>query len=265
MDEQLDRLVAEVTRSGKYAHIVPNLVARIGSAELQKGRRFKEAVKATKNKLHQVGAAYLVAAPHYERWLNDLRLAEDRESFKQVCWMVMAKHASTRERLGILPDIYAQLFQALPPIHSVLDVACGLNPLAIPWMPLGTGARYVACDMYRDMVDFLNAVFTLLPVDGTAQVSDVVTALPDEKVDLALIMKAIPCLEQIDKSAGDRLLDGLNARYLAISFPAKSLGGRSKGMIYNYEVRFEELTAWRGWEVLARLEFATELVFVLEC
>ena len=58
---------------------------------------------------------------------------------------------------------------------------------------------------------------------------------------------------------------GCRARYLAVSFPAKSLGGRSKGMVENYSARFEELIAGRGWQVLGELEFSTELVFVVEC
>jgi 16S rRNA (guanine(1405)-N(7))-methyltransferase len=62
-----------------------------------------------------------------------------------------------------------------------------------------------------------------------------------------------------------RLLDGLNARYLAVSFPAKSLGGRGKGMVENYSARFDELIAGRGWGVLGKLEFSSELVFVVDC
>ena len=129
---------------------------------------------------------------------------------------------------------------------------------------MGGSMDYYACDMYTDMIKFLNAYFELVPVNGTAQVCDVAAAPPSQQVDLALVLKAIPCLEQIDKQAGKRLLDGLNARYLVISFPAKSLGGRKKGMVENYTTRFEELSAGRGWKQLGRLEFETELVFVVE-
>lgn len=265
MDEELERLVAEVRKSGKYAQIAPRLVARIGSAELGKGRKYKEAVKATKNKLHQVGGAYFTASLHYQDWLAELKQAENPAIFEQVCWKVMERHASTRERLPFVKEFYAGLFSPLPPVHSILDVACGLNPLSIPWMPLTPATYYQACDIYADMVEFVGEYMKLLPVDGQVEVCDVVAQPPAEAFDLALILKAIPCLEQIDKQAGARLLDGLNARYLAISFPAKSLGGRSKGMLETYETRFEELAAGRDWNVLARLEFATELLFVVRC
>ena len=264
MDEALERLVSEVLHSSKYAQIAPGLVARIGAAELGKGRKFKEAVKATKNKLHQVGGAYLTSALNYDSWLAELRQTPDADSLKQVCSMVMGKHASTRERLPFLKEFYSQIFSYLPPPESILDVACGLNPLSIPWMPLAPGTRYLACDIYADMVAFVGEFIKILPMDGQTQVCDVIASPPDAAVDLAMVLKTIPCLEQVDKNAGPRLLDGLNARYLVISFPAKSLGGRSKGMVDNYQARFGELADGRDWNVLARLEFATELVFVVE-
>ena len=264
MADELERLVAEVLNSSKDAQVAPGLIARIGAAELGKGRRFKEAVKATKNKLHQVGGAYFTAALNYDSWLTELRQAPDAESLQQICWMVMGKHASTRERLPFLKEFYAQIFSYFPPPSAVLDVACGLNPLSIPWMPLAPGTRYLACDIYTDMVAFVGEFLKLLPVEGQTKACDVIATPPDTPVDLAMVLKTIPCLEQVDKNAGPRLLDGLNARYLVLSFPAKSLGGRSKGMVDNYQARFEELAKGRDWNVLARLEFATELVFVVK-
>ena len=264
MDDQIAELSSEVLKSRKYAQIEPGLVSRLVGEELAKGRKPKEVVKNVRSKLHQVGGAYLDTSLDYDRWLDELRAAQNSAEFKQVCRTIMSSHASTRERLPILDDFYRQIFGLLPPVGSLLDVACGLNPLAAPWMRMDASMVYHACDMYADMVAFLNAYFKIVPVDGSAKLCDVAAALPSEEVDLALVLKAIPCLEQIDKRAGARLLDGLNARYLVISFPAKSLGGRKKGMVENYSARFEELSAGRGWKQLGRLEFESELVFVVE-
>ena len=266
MDEKLDRLVAEVSRSPKYAQIAPDLVARIGAAELAKGRKHKDTVKAVKNKLHQVGGAYHTTTANYATWLKTLQEASDSaESYPQAARQIMAHHASTHERLPLLDQFYPQIFAHLPPITSVIDVACGLNPLALPWMPLADQATYYACDIYADMMAFIGEVLALHSVDGQAKVCDVIENPPNHPADLGLVLKTIPCLEQIDKEAGRRLLDGLRTRYLVISFPAKSLGGRNKGMVENYTARFEELKAGRAWQVLAELSFETELVFVVDC
>ena len=203
MDEKLARLVADVSRSPKYAQIAPDLVARIGAVELAKGRKHKETVKAVKNKLHQIGGAYHNTTPNYPAWLKTLQDASDSpESYQQAARQVMAHHASTSERLPLLDQFYTQIFAHLPPITSVIDVACGLNPLALPWMPLADQASYYACDIYADMMAFVGQVLALLSVAGQTKVCDVAANPPNQPADLALVLKTIPCLEQIDKDAG---------------------------------------------------------------
>ncbi len=255
--------MAAVLSSPKYRAITPDFIRSVGSRELAKRRTWKEAVKATKNKLHQVAGAYLEAGTQYAAWLDELEQASqsgDRERFLEACTQVMSYHASTKERLALLDRFFVTTLAGLPPIHSVLDVACGLNPLAIPWMPLAEDADYYAVDIYRDMVDFLNRFMALTPVRGHAQAGDVLQDCPSQPVDVALVLKSVPCLEQADKAAGRRLLDTLNAAHLLVSFPAHSLGGRSKGMAATYEAHFRQLVAGRGWRI-ERFEFTTELVF----
>jgi 16S rRNA (guanine(1405)-N(7))-methyltransferase len=261
-DETLDRLVTAVLSSPKHGRICAEFVRRVGAEELTKRRNLKEAIKATKNKLHQVGGAYLEGSLPYARWLDRLREAPSPDDLRAVCRDVMRAHTSTAERLSILDEFYSTLFGALPPVRSVLDVACGLNPLAIPWMSLAPGAAYYAYDIYQDMTDFIGEFMALIGVDGHAQARDVMQFIPPGKVDLALILKTIPCLEQVDKAAGRRLLDGVNAEHMIVSFPVRSLGGHDKGMSANYEAHLRDLLAGKDCPV-ERYEFESELAFVI--
>lgn len=213
-----------------------------------------------KRKLHQVAGGYLDRALHYERWLEELRAASPCQR-RRVCAEIMAHHASTRERLPFLDEFYTTLLAGLPRPRSVLDIGCGLHPLAIPWMPLADEAEYIALDIYQDLADFLNAFFALLPIRGRAEARDVLQGLPARHVEVAFMLKMIPCLEQLDKEAGRRLLDTVHADVLLVSFPVHSLGGRrDRGMAVNYEARFGKLVEGRGWDV-ARYEFESEVVF----
>jgi 16S rRNA (guanine(1405)-N(7))-methyltransferase len=260
-DETLDRLVAAVRQSAKHGRICEALIRRVGADELGKRRSLKDAIKATKNKLHQVGGAYLDERMPYDRWLDQLRgAAQNPDDLRAVCREVMRHHASTAERLPILNSFYATLLADLPPIRSVLDVACGLNPLAMPWVPLAPGAAYYAYDIYQDMIGFVGAWMALIGVHGHAQARDVMQFNPPEKADVALILKTIPCLEQIDKAAGLRLLESIQADTLIISFPVRSLGGHNKGMAANYEAHLRDLLAGQPW-TMERFEFETELSF----
>ena len=267
MHENLSTLVEAVLKSAKYSGIHPALVERIGQQELNKRRTLKEAIKSTKNKLHQVGGAYLTQSFDLKRtqsWLALLQSsAAQPDALKQACRQIMAGHASTSERLPLLPDFYKTVLAGLPPIHSVIDVACGLNPLTIPWMPLAEDVHYQAYDIYADMIDFLNQALPILGIRGKAEQRDVIAAPPTQPTDLALVLKTIPCLEQVDSQAGELLLSQLNARHMLVSFPARSLGGRDKGMLQTYNQRFTALAEARQWQI-QRFALKTELVYLVD-
>ncbi len=259
MSEALEALITAVLASGKYAQLAPDFVRAVATDQLRRHPKHKDALKATKNKLHQVAAAYFDGKFAYGRWLAQLAETPPVER-RAACRAIMAQHASTRERLPILDDLFAALTAKLPPIRSVLDIACGLNPLCALWLP--DLVRYDAYDLYRDLADFLNGFFGVIGVQGAAYAQDVLSNPPSQHADLALLMKALPCLAQFDAQAAEGLLDSLRADHLVVTFPAHSLGGRAKGMVENYSARFEALIAVRGWQA-ERLIFASEVVFIV--
>lgn len=264
-NDQLEKLVETVLTSSKYKDVSHDLIRSIGLRELTRRSSMKEAVKATKNKLHQVGGAYLTDREDYAAWLNDLEhhvRTGNQDAFLTSLKKVMSYHASTRERLPILAHFYHTILADLPPIHRILDVACGFNPLALPWMPLASPIEYYAYDIYQDMISFLNNFLSLMQIKGQAQVCDVIQSCPDTPVDLAFILKALPCLEQIDKSASAQLLHSINAQYIVVSFPIHSLGGKTRGMQVNYEAHFRSLVENTNWSI-KRFDFSTELAFLV--
>lgn len=260
----LEALVAEIQSSPKYRAIHPGLVRRIAAQELSKGRKAKETVKAVRNKLHQIGGAYQETPIDYAKLISELEPLSNRlddPGLQAFCRKAMRLHASTRERLPILEQIFARALAPFAPLRSLLDLACGLNPLALPWMPLAADAPYYACDIYSDQIDFLNRFLAHVGQPGRAGLCDLTAELPAQPVQVALLLKTIPCLEQIDRSIAPRLLEGIPAEHLLVSFPAHSLGGRGKGMVENYEAHFMELVAGRAWKI-RRYEFGSELAFV---
>ncbi len=264
-------LTQQVLQGAKYREVAPALVRRIGAQELARRRSLKEAVKATKNKLHQIGGAYQPGRINYEEGLAMLREPATSTSrstgvssphFRAICHSIMQAHASTRERLPIIEEFYQTTLANLPPIRTVLDLACGLNPLAYPWLPLPADVQYTAVDIYGDMLSFIQQFFAIARVNGRTEQRDIIGNPPTEPADLILLLKTLPCLEQVDKNAAANLIDALNGRFLLISYPAQSLGGRSKGMVENYTRQFEALADGRAWRV-EKFEFSTELAFLV--
>ncbi len=262
---RVEKIVAAVRNSPKYRSVCEDVVRRIARDELPKWRSPRLALKAVKNRLHQVGGAYLRGPMEYDLWLRALRelgTPPPESELRKACRLIMRAHASTRERLPILEEFYARTLGPIAPLHSVLDLACGLNPLAIPWMPLAPNAHYYAYDIYEDMTAFVAGFLELLGVEGEATARDLTQATPPQPVDVALLLKTLPTLEHIDKSLGLRLLEEVNARHVLVSFPVRSLGGQLKGMARHYTQHLEALLAERHWQV-QRFEFATELAFLV--
>jgi len=263
--EQLDKLLKAVLKSSKYRNVCEDLIKNIGMRELLKRKNLKTAVKFTKNKLHQIGGAYFLKKPNYGFWLEKLKIAKksgDENLFRKTCAEIMSYHYSTRERLNFLDEFYTRIFLLLHAVHSIMDVACGFHPLSIPWMPLPEKVNYYAYDVYKDMINFLNDFMVLTNIQGFAEVRDVVQHPPEINADLAFILNTIPCLEQIEKEAGLKILESINANFLVVSFPVKTLGGKEKDMRKHYETRFNELTKEKDWGI-QRLEFRSELVFLI--
>jgi 16S rRNA (guanine(1405)-N(7))-methyltransferase len=264
-NKQIDQLVEAVLKSSKYRNVCEDLIRNIGMHELLKRRNLKTAIKTTKNKLHQIGGAYFLKKPQYEMWLEklqEIKKSGNEDLFRRTCAEIMSHHYSTRERLKVLDEFYSRIFSNLPPIHSIMDVACGFHPLSIPWMPLPENTKYYAYDIYKDMIDFLNRFMHISNIQGFAEVRDILQHPPTIKTDLALLLNTLPCLEQIQKAAGLKTLEALNSEFLVVSFPVKTLGGREKDMRKHYEMTFDKLTEEKNWNI-QRLEFKSELVFIV--
>jgi 16S rRNA (guanine(1405)-N(7))-methyltransferase len=262
-DPQLDALVRTVLASPKYRTVCEETVRHVGRHELRIRKTLKAAARATRNTLHQAAGAFAGERMRYAVWETELRNAGDRAAVQAVCRRVLEAHASTRERLRDVETLYAWVFSQTGPVHAILDIGCGLNPLAIPWMPVTPSVRYEAYDIFTDLAEFLNRFFRITGQNGQAFAQDVTIRAPASEGDLALMLKLLPALDHLPGGDGLRLLRAVRAPWIAVSFPVASLGGREKGMADYYAAHFQTLVAEEPWSILAQ-RFPSELVFLVD-
>lgn len=260
MADDLPAIVDAVRAGRRYRHLDPGLVTAVAARELAKGRRPEDVVKASRSVLHQAVTAYQSGGSCASSWLDVLRLEVD---LRTACRRLMARHASTAERLDRLDAFYDRLRPELGRPDRILDLACGLHPLAIPWLDLPARTCYLAGEVDAALVDFLSQALSLLGVDGSALVMDLTRQAPDLEADVAFCLKALPCLEMIDPRSPERLLAGLKVRRLIVSFPVASLGGRAKGLRIHHAGRFAELATRTGWQI-RELDWSDELVYICD-
>jgi 16S rRNA (guanine(1405)-N(7))-methyltransferase len=270
IERATEAVVENVLSSARYRQVCEDTVRRIATQELAKRATLKQTIKAVKSKLHQVYGAYESLSLNYQRAYRDLERAfaiaeteRDLAEVRFVCHRLLSFHTSTQERLHILDRFFAKTFDRTGVPRVVLDLACGLNPLALPWMNLPDGAAYHAYDIDAKRIAFLNRYFALTHVHGIAHLQDILCRPPVERADLALLLKSSACLEQQQKGSTLDLLDALNVSWVVVTFPVKSLGRREKGMAKHYEDAFFNMVADRTWPV-TRIAFATELAFIVD-
>ena len=247
----------------KYSMLYPPLVARIYDEEARKGA--KDCEKAVKTRLHQMFGAYVQGNAHKKAaaLLGDFPVGGAVPH--NLTNALLSLHASTKERLPHYGNFYAFLSQHVQKIETIMDLGCGFNPFSLPYLPeIKTWHAY---DIDTRTRDLLNQFFALQNLPQTAACADLVTETPWEKADLALLCKLIPVLEAQLPGRGFGLARQLDAKFLVITYPTKSLGGREKGMGKNYAAQFDKAYAdgaLGGFRLLASETIGNELVYVLE-
>lgn len=236
-------IVERVRRSSRYRDVDAALVERLTEEELPKSRNADDAVKRVKRRLHQAVGAFRGG------------LADDEP---------MRSHVSTRERLPHLDVFYQRIWAITGAPDSIVDLGCGLNPLALPAMGLAPDARYVAIDVDERPLATVRAYLEGSGHPHAVRTMDLVTEAPEDTADVALMLKLVTTLDRQDPDAATRLLQRLRVRHAVVSFTTRSLGGRGRGMERTNRERMDRLATDAGRvRAVAEASVPGELVFVL--
>lgn len=261
----VDAVVVAIKQSRKYRDTSEETIRQLAVEAVIEHKKPKPAEKAVRKRLHSIMAPYL-GDPDYaaaRRLLTDSFVGGDEKVIRAACRDLMYTHLSTRERLPILDTFYRNIFAVTGPPRRLLDIACGLNPLAFPWMDLpAAGTDFIAYDIHEPRVDFLNHYFILQGLPPLAFVKDVAVGPPAESGDVALFLKEMPRFERNYPGHGRNLLNAIDARWLVVSFPTISTHG-GRNLTNRYREFFYQIIDGSGWPV-TELLFDTELVFCAE-
>jgi 16S rRNA (guanine(1405)-N(7))-methyltransferase len=260
-------IVERVLRSRRYRDVDPALVGRLATEELARARSTDDAVKRVKRRLHQAVGAFRGETPTDA--LERVRVAWngtlESPDLRDACRELLATHASTRERLDDLERFHAGIWERTGVPDRLLDLGCGLGPVALPWMRLPATSHLHVVDADRRPLDTVAAFLRLVGQPHLAEARDVVADPPDDPADVALLLKLVTTLDRQDPAAATRLIEALPVRHAVVSFTARSLGGRGRGMERTYRDRADRLAASVArCRSMVEASVPSELVFVLE-
>ena len=239
----------------KHNYLCGALVERAYAEAGARHPKAKEADRAARRELHRVAGAFF---SREEAKRAEKLLAAWPEGGDEALSRILSLHASTRERLPLaaMDALYAQLFKMTGKPRRVLDLACGLNPVYLA----ARGVSVLGLDAHLGAVALVNRFAEENGLDARAEGADLRTAaLPNERFDLALVFKLLPLLG----AEGYALLKRICAEYVAVSFPTRTLSGRSVGMERNYSSAFEEHCPQR-FAIADRFVAGNELIYILK-
>ncbi len=148
-------------------------------------------------------------------------------SLQEQVGQLLSTHSSTRERLPFYPQLMQKISEVIKPT-TILDLGCGLHPLAIIFFP-GKVEDYRAYDINERDVALINTFFRKMKVPGKAAVADISKITEEQlpQADLAFLLKVTDIVDQgKGHKKTEELLKIIPAKYVLVSFSTKTMSGR---------------------------------------
>jgi len=264
-DIDAESLTREILSSGKYRNLgIPGatVLDLINQAALQTDD-LKTVRKLVKQKMHNLVAPYLGDADYLQAQ-NSLNIAygtNSPEEVRKACLQILASHASTRERIPILSEFYSAIFEETGNPQSILDLACGLNPFSIPWMPASREIRYHAYDIIEPRIRLINHFLQLNGMPQLAETRDILVQPPTVNADVAFFFKEAHRFEQRQKGSTGTFLQSIQSKVILVSLPTINLAGSHSKLDQHRRLVYDSIGnfPWSVKEIL----FENEIVFCI--
>ena len=145
--------------------------------------------------MHHLVAPYLGDADYRRQpaWLEQAftSKSEDRNPAN-----LFKNYESTRLHQGTSPASWRifteNIFSACGRPGSILDLACGFNPFAIPWMGLPLATEYHAYDIHTPRVKLINQFLRLEKRPPLGEVRDILIDPPNRKCRYGFLFQGSP-------------------------------------------------------------------------
>jgi 16S rRNA (guanine(1405)-N(7))-methyltransferase len=259
-------LVAEVLSSRKYRglNIPEDTVLDLIHHAMGQSSNPQEIDHIVREKMHNLMAPYL-GDPDYtacQLELDAVYHSGENVQIKAVCLKILSAHASTKERIPILDVFYERLFAHTGRPKEILDLACALNPFALPWMSLAPDTQYYAYDLHQPRLDAINHLFQLNGMLPFAIRQDILVTPPTIKADVAFFFKEAHRFELRRRGCNREFWQNIQAKHLLVSLPTASLTGRHSKTDQHRRLVMDTI-AGLPWQV-HEIEFENEIVFCIE-
>jgi hypothetical protein len=268
-DIQIDQLTQKLSQTRKYQRLDQEVIRQAVSRACALSQNYHEIDRKARNILHHIWSSYYSKAPNFVKYSKTLAQAlRNAHTLKDCLVPILSLHSSTRERLANVDDFYTQIFKITGTPESIVDHACGLNPLMFPWMPLTPQTKYFAYDIDQKGLQFLSDTTNLLSRQGHttpqfyfAQRNVLISV--EQPAQVALFLKCFSTFEYLEPGLWLRILQRQQAQCKVVSFALKSLKQHQKHAARTFSGHFEAFLIQSSISY-QKIVFSNELVYILE-
>ena len=157
-------------------------------------------------------------------------LSETKLTDTDAIHTILSSHISTKERMESYAQFWEQILSLTNHPQSILDIGCGLNPVAYFFYTKAISTQYTACELSEYDAAQLESFFIVNNLRGANAVAfDAVRdldAYPTQEYDVVLLLKALDTFERQKRYITYDILDRLHAKFIVATFPRSTVKGR---------------------------------------
>jgi 16S rRNA (guanine(1405)-N(7))-methyltransferase len=252
----MEELVNEIKKKKEISDIPDDLVSQVlqsylasnpPAQKLLHNKKYqKSIIKEVRSKLRRFTGMFQSNSQNKKR----IRLLEE-ENFKEI----LQTHTSTKERTAFYPKIRKLIFSKKP--KSILDLGCGLNPLAIAKPKI----TYHCYDIKESELKIISQYFKKNKIKGKILTKDITKVKNFPRTDICLVFKILDILDIKGHEKAESLLSKIKSKNIIVSFPTKTLSGKPMSVICR--TWFERLSERLDFK-FKTLRFSNEIFYILK-
>ncbi len=216
----LSELVAKIQQKKELRGIAPPLVEQTLSNYIKKIPLSPKNLPIQEEKvlIKEIRAKLRKMTGQFQKSSKKREILLEQDNIQAL----LKTHQSTAERLLFYPYL-KNLIKNLS-VHKIIDLGCGLNPIALA----NKTQEYYAYDIKEDELSLVKKFFMKHKIKGYAKFMDI-RALHDNelpKADLCLLFKVLDLIEHRGHKLAEIILKQIPCPYILISFSTKTLSGK---------------------------------------
>lgn len=236
-----DKIIQDIKKKKTLKNLDDEIVLQYvrkysDNLNLDKKKDYEKLIKSVRAELHTKYGMF---------WLDDK--------------FTLESHKSSKDRIKIYPILYQEIFKITGKPKSILDLACGLNPLSYKY--LGCKPEYIASELSIKDCENIQAYFDKNKIDGKTIPLDLTQDNEYPNVDVTFLFAAFDTVEENGHKLAEKIIKSLKSKYVVVSFSTKTISNRKM----NYPQRgWIERMLKRIEKSYVKLSYPNEIFYVIK-